>query len=227
MTSGTKTYGKLTVFEGPDGVGKSAISERVAAGLGSRGQPTSLLTFPGREAGTLGRLVYDLHHDPDRFGVGEISPVSKQVMHVAAHLDAIEHVIGPTLRAGRDVMLDRFWWSTWVYGAVAGVSRRVLQSLINTELAQWGDLRPALVILLRRSTPLGREHNAGDWLALQREYDALASREQGHYPILIVENAVSLDAIVCRILDTLLAHQQTAGFTNVPHGVQGQPGCSQ
>src|SRR5687767_6166927 len=117
--------GKLIVFEGPDGVGKTVISAAVTEHLKALGEPTKLLTFPGREPGTLGRLIYDVHHDPAHFGVAALTPASKQALHIAAHLDAIERAIIPTLRAGRHVLLDRFWWSTWVYGTVGGMNKRV------------------------------------------------------------------------------------------------------
>jgi thymidylate kinase len=100
--------GKLIVFEGPDGVGKSTMATGVAAMLTARGTPCELLAFPGREPGTLGLHVYQLHHEPQRFGVVSIPPTSLQLLHVAGHLDAINDRILPALRAGRWVVLDRF-----------------------------------------------------------------------------------------------------------------------
>lgn len=210
MTDGTTHPGRLIVFEGPDGVGKSTIAGRIARSLEPRGQPTVLVTFPGQEAGTLGRLVYDLHHDPSRFGVGGISPIGKQAMHIAAHLDAIERVIRPAMRSGKTVVLDRFWWSTWVYGTVAGVDRQVLQALIDAELSQWKDLMPAPAILLRCLSPLGGRPELGDWLVLRREYDRLASREQERHPLHVVENVGALDDVVHDILDILLLGDASA-----------------
>ena len=82
------TPGKLIVFEGPDGVGKSTLAKEVAAVLSGRGTPCDLLAFPGREPGTLGWHVYQLHHDPGLFGIANIPPASLQLLHVAAHLAA-------------------------------------------------------------------------------------------------------------------------------------------
>ena len=87
--------GKLYVFEGPDGVGKSELSSRFATMLNEKGTPAKLLSFPGKNDGTIGKLVYDLHHAPQSFGVKKVSSSSLQLMHIAAHIDAIENQILP------------------------------------------------------------------------------------------------------------------------------------
>src|SRR5262249_49156463 len=103
----TKTSaGRLIVFEGPDGVGKSTLSAALSEDLRSRGRRLKLMTFPGREPGSVGKLVYEVHHDPARFGVEQLAPVCLQALHIAAHLDAIERRIVPLLEAGTDVVLD-------------------------------------------------------------------------------------------------------------------------
>ena len=55
--------GRLIVFEGPDGVGKSTLAEQLTVHLREAGVPCEHLAFPGRQPGSLGHLVYDLHHD--------------------------------------------------------------------------------------------------------------------------------------------------------------------
>src|SRR5260370_13786931 len=123
--------GQLVVFEGPDGVGKSELALRFKTWLLEHGFAAELLSFPGKEEGTLGKLVYDLHLHPERFHLTALTPASLQAMHIAAHLDAIERRIVPSLKLGRIVVLDRFWWSTFVYGIASGVVHRLVVQMLS------------------------------------------------------------------------------------------------
>jgi thymidylate kinase len=75
---------------------------------------------------------------------------------VAAHIDAIDRQILPALKSGQTILLDRFWWSAWVYGLVGGCDRRPLRALIDAERAAWGAVQPTLAIVLRRPDPINR-----------------------------------------------------------------------
>lgn len=145
--------GQLVVFEGPDGVGKSELAARFASWLVEHGFAAELLSFPGKEEGTLGKLVYDLHADPARFDVTGLTATSLQALHIAAHLDAIERRIIPSLKSNRTIVLDRFWWSTYVYGIASNVDRKVLERLIATEKAAWGMETPSILFLIDRVSP--------------------------------------------------------------------------
>lgn len=217
--------GRLVVFEGPDGVGKTTISAHVATALAAGGIDVELLTFPGKEPGTLGHLVYEVHHDTARFGIGEMTPSAKQALHLAAHLDAIERRIVPALRAGRHVLLDRFWWSTWVYGVVGGMALPVLEAMIAVERAQWGAVLPAVAVVIRRDSPIDREGDRKTWHALRDEYDALAAREVARHPVATVVNMGSLAETVVQVLAVLEAHgvppRPPATPASDSHGPQG------
>lgn len=69
MPKNKPNRGKLIIFEGPDGVGKSIISQRISEHLNANGETCKLISFPEREPGTLSALVYELHYDPLQHGV--------------------------------------------------------------------------------------------------------------------------------------------------------------
>ena len=192
-----QAQGRLIVFEGPDGVGKSTLAEQLTVRLLDAGVPCEHLAFPGRQPGSLGRLVYDLHHDAPGLGFSEVNPTSLQMLHIAAHIDAIEGNILRALRAGTWVVLDRFWWSTWVYGAVYGVPERSLQTMIELEQLHWEQFKPDVVFLVDR--PNG---TPGDGEGLREQiagrYRKLVQHEQLRSRVVPIHN----DSSVENALDT-------------------------
>jgi len=180
--------GKLFVLEGPDGVGKSTLAHTLTEHLNARGIPCDHFAFPGRESGTLGHHIYDFHHNPVRFGVEPVSPTSIQVLHVAAHLDTIERDILPALERGQSIVLDRFWWSTWVYGMASGVNRSSLEAMLNMEFIHWNNVIPTIVFLLSRSAPLKNGGSIDAWKRLCAAYYELAEEQKRRYPVQIVNN---------------------------------------
>lgn len=194
--------GRLFVFEGPDGVGKSELSSRFANLLSMRGIPNRLLSFPGKDVGTLGKVVYDLHHAPSLFGVVEVAQSSLQLLHIAAHLDAIERTIVPLLRSGTSVVLDRYWWSTRVYGIASGIGSKLLDSMIDLELSAWGEFTPARIVLVKRSEPL-REEPKDAWQRWVELYNGLADEEQRRSSVSLLINEGSIDEAV-QILSIIL-----------------------
>ena len=179
--------GRLIVFEGPDGVGKSTLAEHFTSRLHEAGVPCEFLAFPGRQPSSLGRLVYDLHHDAPGLGLGEVNPTSLQVLHIAAHIEAIEGHILPALRAGIWVVLDRYWWSTWVYGAAFGVSERSLEAMIELEQLHWGSVKPDLLFLIERENETEDDSEELHAQILKR-YRELASEEQRCLRVAILNN---------------------------------------
>lgn len=180
--------GKLFVFEGPDGVGKTSLATGFTEYIVARGIDCECMSFPGREPGTLGHHVYELHHDAACFGIASIRPLSVQVLHIAAHIDAIETRILPLLNSGRHIVLDRFWWSTWVYGAVENANRKALGAMIDAERACWGVTQPSAAFLITRTASLRESEVEGRWKKLCDTYRELAEAESGQYPVHIIRN---------------------------------------
>lgn len=124
---------KLVIFEGIDHVSKSIICEAVYKLLNQKKLPCSSYSFPGKVEGTLGKLVYDIHHNREALKSEDIDPLSLQVLHIAAHIDTLKRNIIPDVSAGKIVLLDRSWWSTFAYGVANGLSAQSLTEIIQPE----------------------------------------------------------------------------------------------
>ena len=192
--------GRLIVFEGPDGVGKSTLAQALTNRLVAMGLSCERLSFPGKEEGTIGSLVYDVHHRPAEYGIGAITAASLQALHIAAHLDAIERRIIPALIEGRWVILDRFWWSTWAYGCVAGVDRATLDAMVRVERLHWRGVEPDAVFLIDRHYD---SFDGDGRVELRESYHLLHEREKIRYPVHRIQNDLSVDRSVDRLLTAI------------------------
>ncbi len=223
------TSGQLIVCEGPDGVGKSAIAAKLAASLRMSHLPCVSLAFPGNDPNTLGHLIYRIHHSPKDVGVIGIAPGALQILHVAAHADAIESAILPRLAAGESVILDRYWWSTWAYGRVAGVSASVLDAMIDLERQIWGTTRPDFVILIERPRPWRDEESQDKHEALSAEYSQLATEEAKKCRVIRIANDGPIDDVVAELTEQILvstrcgAHPSTHREREVHAASRGVP----
>jgi len=197
-----KSVGDLYVFEGPDGVGKTTLSSAFARHLKTTDIEFDYFSFPGKVDGTLGKLVYDLHHNKEVFGIEEINEASLQILHIAAHVDLIESKILPSLKKGRSVILDRYWWSTWVYGLVGNANKRSLQAMIDIEKQHWDNIKPSIVFFITRKEPIGEDANS-NWSKLVAEYTLLASNETSDYPVKNIINESTVADAVLAILNQI------------------------
>lgn len=169
---------RLLVFEGVDGVGKSTVAREVGRRLRAAGVPTINMAFPGNQPGSLGELVYRIHHGDESVAGLHPSPIALQALHISAHMDAIERAIGPALAGDQWVVLDRFWWSTLIYGRAAGCNERALQMLVEAEKVIWGPIVPPHIVLLEREAPLRRDAELPEWKRLGLAYSELAGTEK-------------------------------------------------
>ncbi|MBX3392742.1 MAG: hypothetical protein KF787_08850 [Phycisphaeraceae bacterium] len=176
------TTGRLIILEGPDGAGKSTTAKALVEMMRADGMPAQLFAFPGNEPGTLGRLVHDLHHQPETHGIHSIDPTSLQILHAAAHVDAIRTRIRPAFERGDTVIMDRFWWSTIVYGRLAGVDNHTLEVLDQLARHHWGFAVPTTAFVL-----LGPSMQAsdvqGDGSRLRRAYSDFVGSLNAPFPV--------------------------------------------
>lgn len=190
--------GQLYVFEGPDGVGKTSVVRHTTARLRSSGTSCTAFSLPGNKKGTLGELVYRIHHDPRSMGLSLEHPLALQLLHVAAHVDAIDNRIKPALQTHQVVLLDRYWWSVWVYGKVAGVAENQLSTAIAVEKQVWAPTKPAIIFCIR-SGP-SAESADSPRQRLQAHYTKLAKREGRRTKIVTLTNEASLESTVDVVL---------------------------
>lgn len=200
-----KKNGELFVFEGVDAVGKSSLSDLLANWFSVQGRVVDHRSFPGKLKGTIGELVYRIHHYPETLELEHLTASSLQALHIAAHIDAIQTKIIPSLKSGKTVILDRYWWSTRVYGLAEGVDSLILDKLIEAELVAWEDWQPTALFYITRDTPL-RDEPMAKWHKLRNEYEILLSKDSGQYPIHIIQNERSINDCFSAILGYCSTH---------------------
>ena len=188
------------VLEGPDGVGKSTLANAVCEALRQRGQDSVVVSSPGRQHGSLGQLVYRLHHEPESYGIAAVSPLTNQILHLAAQADTIEREIIPALVAGKSIVLDRCWWSTIVYARAAGLDTSGVLALRTLASHVWRKVPVSAIVFVQRTTPL-RNEPLDQWKRLVSEYERIAAEEMGTTRVEKVVN----DRPVSAVTDSLLA----------------------
>lgn len=141
--------GRLVVFEGGEGSGKSTQAALLAQHLGA------LLT---REPGgtLLGERLREVYLDP---AVGEVSARAELLVVNAARAQHVSERILPALESGRDVVCDRFIGSTIAYQGY-GRGLPLEDVLVACELATAG-VQADLTILLDVDPELGRRRREG------------------------------------------------------------------
>lgn len=98
--------GRLIVVEGLDGSGKTTLSRRLAEHLGSR-----WFTTPDR----------DLRELRSGIEAALTCPDARQIFY-AASVREVASRLERHIAEGQDVVVDRYWLSTWAYGAERGTS---------------------------------------------------------------------------------------------------------
>lgn len=139
----TDRKGKLIVFEGAEGVGKTTQIRRLSEMLATRGVGHLGVREPG---GTpIGNEIRRLLLEPGP----ELSARTEALLFMASRAELAERVILPALDAGQVVIADRFFLSTYAY-QIAGRGLPEREVTAANRFATAG-LVPDLTILLRLS----------------------------------------------------------------------------
>jgi dTMP kinase len=162
--------GRLVVFEGPEGAGKTTQVARLAARLEELGIDAVAFREPG---GTdLGNLIRDTVLDPAR----QITNEAEALLFIASRAELVAERIRPALDDGFVVLLDRFFLSTYAY-QIAGRSLPEDSLRAANSLATRG-LKPDITVLLElpAGDGLSRAASRGPRDRMERTGDAFHER---------------------------------------------------
>jgi dTMP kinase len=173
--------GWLITFEGPEGSGKSTQIRLTAAWLASQGMAYLTTREPG---GTpIGEKVRDLLHDCNH---QEMTSETEILLYSASRAQHVAEVIRPAMAAGKIVLCDRYFDSTYAYqGYGRGLPLDALRQI--TGFATQG-LTPDLTLYLDVTPEVGlrRRTDSGETLnRLDREALAFHHRVREGYLALI------------------------------------------
>ncbi|HWG54473.1 MAG TPA: dTMP kinase [Gemmatimonadaceae bacterium] len=135
--------GRLIVFEGPEGAGKTTQLRRLEEWLAARGATCVAVREPGGTA--LGDAIRTLVLDsgPD------VGARAEALLFMASRAQVMDEVIEPALTRNATVLMDRFFLSTYAYQiAGRGLSEALVRSA--NELATGGHV-PDLTLVLTAS----------------------------------------------------------------------------
>lgn len=131
---------KFITFEGGEGCGKSTQIKLLAEYLRGQGEDVVLTREPGGSDGA--EKIRELLLSERK----NFSPKNEVLLNFAARLDHIERVINPAIAAGKTVLSDRFYDSTFVYQGIAqGVDWEFIEQVRNITI---GDFAPDLTFVL-------------------------------------------------------------------------------
>lgn len=136
----TVTRGRLVVFEGPEGAGKTTQLRLVCDWLAAHQRPFTGVREPGGTA--LGNEIRRMLLEPGR----EMNARAEALLFMASRAELIAEVVKPALARGELVLADRFFLSTYAYQVMGrGLSFEEVRAA--NKLATAG-LVPDLTILL-------------------------------------------------------------------------------
>lgn len=132
--------GRLIAIEGGDGSGKTTLAKNLSEELKSKNIEVITTREPGgtKEAERIRELIIN----PDN----DLEAITQSLLHYSARFEHVTKLIKPALKAGKWVITDRFYASTFAYqGAAQKVSFEFLEQLHSLLL---GNFKPDITIFL-------------------------------------------------------------------------------
>jgi len=162
----------FVTFEGLDGSGKTTQAELLRDWFAQEGRQVVATREPG---GTpLGEHVRELLLDGEA-----MSPWAEAALFTAARAELVEHVIGPALADGSDVVCDRYLDSSLAYQGIArglGVER-----VLGFNVEAIRGILPDVTILILVDVDEARRRSAAARDRIEREGDAFLSLVDNGY----------------------------------------------
>jgi Thymidylate kinase len=183
--------GKLIAFEGIDHVGKTTLVDLIYQKLVLEGLKCVTFSFPGKEPRSLGALVYDIHHNTNKY-FDDLTMESLQLLHIAAHIDCLKQKIIPYIKEGYIVLLDRCWWSTFAYGKANGIDEGFLSSILLPERYLFDSITNKKIFYISRNN-IEIDYNISIHEQILHNYDGLLQMDRMASKF---ENDSSLDIAV-------------------------------
>jgi dTMP kinase len=132
--------GKLVVFEGPEGCGKTTQAQKMLEFIRGKGRKVVLLREPGGTA--ISEKIRGIILDP---GHSAMAAKAELFLYEAARAQIVEEKIKMFLDKGTIVLLDRFFLATIVYqGYGRGIDKKMI-NMLNTFAAD--GLNPDITIV--------------------------------------------------------------------------------
>lgn len=113
MSDAAGSTGIFVVLEGGEGTGKTTQARALAARLRELGREVMETFEPGD--GAVGGRIRALLLDPDLAP----DPVTEVLLYAADRAEHVRTVVRPALAAGKDVVCDRYLWSSLAYQGIA------------------------------------------------------------------------------------------------------------
>lgn len=187
--------GRFIVVEGGEGAGKSSGMKKLQLCL-----PPNRTVFTREPGGTplAAKIRAMLLHEREEDGAAiTLSPLTHFALFWAARRAHIEEIISPALKAGKDVICDRFDASTWAY-QIWGQEQYQLIPVFQMmrDCFVVADAQPYLYVFLDVEVELGllRTHTRGEQNDFDKKDVEFHRRVQRGYREFLARHA-------CRIVD--------------------------